>query len=155
MMSPEEKAKHAYEEGAIADLLMGRWPYFEPAAYMAPSNVPTNWEKILRGLDQISELHPDVPAQLTAARESMTKSAESAYCALEVVLHYLDGRSSFSQDFLVDWEKVVEAVRKNLASIEAEARGAHFDWMGPTSETLLERLNVIRRVLSVAHGITL
>jgi hypothetical protein len=153
MMSPVEKAQHAYEEDALVDLLMGKWPYFEPADYMAPSNVPTNWERILQGLSEATAIVPNLSTSVNAALNSMTGSAESAYCALEVVLHYLDGRAWFSPDFVVDWNHLVDRLRQDLPALQVEAQSMHLDWMGPTNETLLERINIVRQVLDNAHGI--
>jgi len=153
MMSPEEKATHAYEQDALADLLMGKWPYYEPEAYMAPSNVPTNWQKILEGLSVIADRFPDVSQKVNQTLEAMTESAEGVYCALEVVLNYLDIKTHLSSRLVVDCIGITDAARSRLPLLEGQARGLHLAWMGPTTETLWERLDVTCRVLRQVHGI--
>jgi hypothetical protein len=153
MMTPEEKAEHAYENDALSELFMGEWPYHEPEAYRAPSNVPTNWQEILGGLSNVAERFPDLSPRVNQALQAMTSSAEGAYSALEVVLGYLDTRAFLSPKLDLDYAATANAIRRQLPVLEKQARGLHLPWMGPTAETLWERIQRIGQVLQQAHGI--
>jgi hypothetical protein len=154
MMSPTEKALHALEEGALKDLMMGKWPYFEAEAYMAPSNVPTNWRKILEGLDGIVAIRPDMPRQLHDALAAMTDSAEETYCALHTLLFYLRMRASLSKTFALDVHTLLSLLGSAAIATEAEARCTHLPWMGPTGETLWERVVRVAASIEEEFGIT-
>ena len=153
MMSPKEKALHALEEGALKDLMMGRWPYFEAEAYMAPSNVPTNWRKVLEGLDGIVAIRPDLPRQLHDALASMTGSAEETYCALHALLFYLRMKASLSKALALDVHRLLGLLGKAAIASEPEARCTHLPWMGPTSETLWERIVRVAASIEDEFGI--
>jgi hypothetical protein len=142
MMSPAEKADDAYSNDALDDLMMGKWPYYEPEAYMAPSNVPTNWRKLLKGLDSVLAKHPDVLPKLEGALTAMTGSAEGLYCALATVLAYLDLRPFLSAQFVLDYSGVLDHARQRLPHIKDEAIASHPGWLGSTSETLWDRIEL-------------
>lgn len=146
MMSPQEKAVHAYTEGALPDLLMGKWPYYEPEAYMAPSNVPTNWRKVLAGLNAAIDELPGIPQGIDGALSSMTASPEEVYCALETVLFYLRARERLSPKFVLDTQKLLPLLGKSARALEAEARNTHPAWMGPTNDNLW---NHIERTVAI------
>jgi hypothetical protein len=145
MMSPQEKAAHAYEEGALRDLLMGKWPYYEPEAYMAPSNVPTNWRTILVGLNAAIDDVPDISQGVNEALRSMTGSAEEVYSAVQTILFYLRARKRFSPNFVLDCEQLLARLGSVARKLEYEARHAHPDWMGPTDETCGIGLRELRK----------
>jgi hypothetical protein len=153
MMSPEEKAEHAYEEDTLPDLFMGKWPYYEPEAYMAPSNVPTNWQKILEGLSSVSERLPGVSTKVNLALQEMTRSPEGVYCALETILSYLDSQTFLSPALHLDYAAIADAARRQLPTVKADACQLHLPWMGPTAETLWTRIQHVSKLLQEAHGI--
>jgi hypothetical protein len=153
MMSTREKVVHAYEEDALSDLLMGKWPYYEPEEYMAPSNVPTNWRRIFEESNRLSSTTTDLPQKLTDALLAITHSPEGLYCATEAILAYLRHRAHLSPQFVIDHQRVADSIRTHLPSIEVSARTLHLDWMGPTTETLWERLQNRATTLLQDHGV--
>jgi hypothetical protein len=153
MMTTEEKVAHAYEENALNDLLMGMYPYYEPEAYMAPSTVPTNWRSILEALSGVSSRFPDIAAKVTAVLVSMTQSAEGLYSTTEILLAYLDLRKFMSDRFVLDETALSAAIRRQLPLVERQARSMHLDWMGPTNETLWERIVRTASLLAQEHGV--
>jgi hypothetical protein len=154
-MSTREKVIHAHEEDAFCDLFMGKWPYYEPEAYMAPSNVPTNWRRILEESSNLTGTRPDLPQKTTDALLAMTDSPEGLYCATEVVLAYLRHRHHWSPQFVIDHQRVANAIRTHLPAMEANARALHPDWMGPTTETLWERIQNRAITLFQDHGVSI
>jgi hypothetical protein len=153
MMSAQEKVLHAYAEDALSDLLMGRWPYCEPEAYMAPSDVPTNWRKILEALSELASTRPKVAGRVSEALIAIVHSPEGLYCATEALLTYLRHRTHLSPQFVIDEQGVADAIRSHIPGIEADARTLHLDWMGPTTETLGERLERSATTLAQDHGV--
>lgn len=154
-MSPEEKAAHAYEKGALVDLLMGKWPYYEPEAYMAPSNVPTNWRKLLKGLAAIEERHPDLAEKLEEALNAAMVSPEGMYCALATVLAYFDMRPHLFPHLNIDYVGILDKARQKLPALVAEAIALHPDWLGPTTESLWDRIEGTARRLADEYGVAI
>lgn len=134
---------------------MGSWPYYEPEAYMAPTNVPTNWRKVLEESSDLTSTIPDLPMKMTDALLAMTNSPKGLYCATEVVLAYLRHRAHLSPQFVIDHQRVANAIRIHLPAVEATARTLHPDWMGPSTETLWERLQNRANTLLQDHGVSI
>jgi hypothetical protein len=153
MMSTEEKVAHAYEEHALPDLFMGKWPYHEPEAYMAPSNVPTNWRRLLEALSLKAATTDGLCRDVNDSLVAMTNTPEGFYCAAETILTYLRHRAQFSCAFVIDYQDVANAMRLRAHTVEADARTLHLDWMGPTTETLWERLERRADTLLQEHGV--
>jgi hypothetical protein len=153
MSDADDKALHAYEHDAFQDLLMGRYPYYMPEAYMAPSDVPTNWSKALKGLGAIAATRPDVPARLESALTGMVSSPEALYCALATVLDYLDIRKFLPATLQLDVPRILHALSPAIERLEPEARSLHLDWMGPSAEVLWERIERTKKLLIHDHGL--
>lgn len=153
MTSALDKALHAYEHDALEHYLMGRYPYFIEEEYMAPSNVPTNWQKAVKGLGELSLTTPDVPARVTAALGRMCSSPEGVYCALATLLSYLRLRRFLPSLFVLDANRLMLDIDPAISRIASDARTMHLDWMGPTDEVLWDRIERVRSILSSDHGL--
>jgi len=153
MSDEEDEALHAYQHDALEDFLMGRYPYHIPEAYMAPSNVPTNWIKALKGAAAVSVVQPDISARIEGALIKMTSSAEALYCALATLLDFLDIRRSLPSSLNLDARRILDAISPAIGLLEPEARRLHLDWMGPTTEVLWERVERTRDLLAKKHGL--
>lgn len=147
MTTPADKALHAYMNDALPDLLEGTGSYYEEEEYMAPSNVPTNWSKAIEGLDVVAKSFPDLPQRLEAALIAMGSNADGMYCALATLLAYLRLRSGSWVSFILDQHRISKALAAQIPSIRSAAHSLHRDWMGPTSETLWDRITRVTEVL--------
>lgn len=148
-----EKASLAYQNDALDDYLMGRYPYFIEEAYMAPANVPTNWQKAVEGLGELSITNPDVPARVENAIGRMCSSAEGLYCALATVLAFMRLKSFLPTGFDLDVQRLMVDLVPMIARLEPEARSIHLDWMGPTDEVLWDRIERVRSLLRSDYGV--
>lgn len=153
MTTPEEKAIHAYEDDDLAGLLMGKGWYYEREAYMAPSDVPTNWDAVLEGLQNAVRRFPDLPQKLERAMSDMSTSAEGFYCALATLISYLFAQKRLAPELVLNSLKIAEVLRKQLPLIEAEARKRRPSWLGSQSESLGERIDHHVNLLKEEFGI--
>ena len=153
MSGEEETALHAYQSDAFQALLMGDYPYYIEEAHMAPSNVPTNWMKALKGLGAISTTRPDISARLENALAKMTFSPEAVYCALATVLAYWALRKFLPPSLQIDVAKILRALSGAIGQIEPQARQLHLDWMGPSTEVIWERIERAKNRLIQEYGL--
>lgn len=154
--SPIEQTEHAFAARDMEGLLSGRWPYFVSEAYMAPSTVPTNWDRILlEGIYPFSTSHPDVVPMVRDALVAMTDDPEQLFSALAVVLSHLDHVADGQTSVRIDLAPVIAALKPAIARHRPRLATLRPDWMGPTDRTLWDHVERFARILQQSHGVTL
>ena len=154
--SPREQTEHAVAANDLAGLLAGRWPYYVPEAHMAPSNVPTNWEKILlEGVYPLADSNHTIAAQVVEALTSMAAAPESLYSAVAVFDAFLSHKASRLTDLSIDVDGVAQMLRDGIDRHADGLRQMSPQWMGDASERLWDRVEQLCRLIYEDHGIDL
>jgi hypothetical protein len=120
---------------------------------MAPSNVPTNWQKVLEGIDAAMEDEPSLGQEVERALVEMgAADPESVYAALLTLLNYMD-LEKFLVRLKIDPRAVASAIRRRWLAVESAARGGRPQWLAKDDGDLWERMNWIAGVAENEYGL--
>lgn len=150
--TPYEMVIQAFERNEIGQMLKGENGYYTPEAYMAPSNVPTNWNELW-----IEGICPYLKKDVTKikifedAMIQLTQTPLGLYCALAMA------RAMMFSELIanIDMAKIFDKIKKELPLIILGAKNEHYNWMGDTDEMLSDRIERLCNIIKLHHGINL
>jgi hypothetical protein len=121
---------------------------------MAPSNVPTNWKRLLlEGIYQMAAADPRVPRRVEDALTEMTKDPESLYSVLGIIFYHSSHRQSGVTSVDLKLDPVISEVRSAIELHRPRLQAIHPDWMGNTNDTLWDEVDRMARLIETRFNV--